>query len=192
MTRLIALHHAVFARIEAMAPWLLPSLARLLFAGVLLVYYLNSGLSKFGEGLACLVRPDAGAYVTIFPRAMEAVNYDASQLTAFHYLVTLAGTWAEVVLPVLIVAGLLTRLAALGLIGFVLVQSLVDVTGHGLAAADIGTWFDATSDALLLDQRAFWVFTLMVLVVKGAGPLSLDRALTALRPSRPASEPPVA
>jgi len=40
--------------------------------------------------------------------------------------------------------------------------------------ATIGAWFDAASDGLILDQRTFWVFTLVVLIVKGAGPVSVD------------------
>ena len=60
------------------------------------------------------------------------------------------------------------------MIGFVLVQSLTDIFGHGAAA---GAWFDRASDAVILDQRAFWVFLLAVLVLKGAGPLSADRLL---------------
>ncbi len=183
MTRLLTLYDATAHKLEAAAPWLIPSLARLVFAGVLLVYYLNSGLSKFGEGLLGLFRPDAGAYVTIFPKTMEAVGYDVSQLTIFHWAVTLAGTWAEVLLPVAIVIGLFTRLAALAMIGFVLVQSVVDVYGHGVSGADIGAWFDAPSNALLLDQRAFWIFALTILVLRGAGPISVDRALTAFRPA---------
>ena len=85
MTRLLSLYDAAARACEAAAPWLIPSLARLVFAGVLLMYYLNSGLSKFGEGVLGLFRPDAGAYVTIFPKAMEAANYDVSQLTVFHW-----------------------------------------------------------------------------------------------------------
>ncbi|QDC09052.1 DoxX family membrane protein [Oceanicola sp. D3] len=181
MTRLLSLYDAAVLRLEGAAPWLIPSLARLVFAGVLLVYYLNSGLSKFGEGVLGLFRPDAGAYVTIFPKAMEAVSYDISQLGVFHWAVTLAGTWAEVLLPVAIVIGLFTRLASAAMIGFVLVQSVVDVHGHGVSGGDIGAWFDVSSDALLLDQRAFWIFALGVLVLRGAGPISVDRALTALR-----------
>ncbi|MFY0635851.1 MAG: DoxX family protein [Vannielia sp.] len=186
MTRLLRLYDTATAQLEAAAPWLLPSLARLVFAGVLMVYYLNSGLAKFGEGVLGLFRPDAGAYVTIFPKAMEAVGYDISQLTLFHWAVTLAGTWAEVLLPLAIVLGLFTRLAALGMIGFVFVQSVVDVYGHGVTGDDIGRWFDAPSNALLLDQRAFWVLTLSVLVLRGAGPVSVDRALTTFRPASPA------
>jgi putative oxidoreductase len=63
------------------------------------------------------------------------------------------------------------------MIGFIGVQSWVDVTGHNLGAADIGAWFDRLPSALILDQRAFWVFLLIVLVLRGAGPISADRLL---------------
>lgn len=177
MNALASLHDAVFSRIERLSPVVLPTLARLIFAATLLVYYVHAGLQKFGNGIGGLFNPSASAYVTIFPRAFEAVGYDASQLGIFHHLVALAGTWAEVVLPVLVVLGLFTRVAALGMIGVVLVQSWVDVVGHGLGPADIGAWFDRLPSAVILDQRAFWVFLLLYLVFRGAGPLSLDRAL---------------
>jgi putative oxidoreductase len=111
----------------------------------------------------------------MFPKAMEAAGYDSSALSFFHYLVALAGTWAEFILPVLIVLGLFTRFAALGMIGFVVVQSLTDVYGHGAAW---GAWFDRFSDAVIVDQRAMWFLLLLTLVIKGAGPISFDRAIT--------------
>ncbi|MBT8408636.1 MAG: DoxX family protein [Alphaproteobacteria bacterium] len=178
MIALANLHSAIFTRIEAFAPVLIPTLARVVFAGTLFVYYWNSALTKFGDGAAGLLQPSAGAYIQIFPKAVEAAGYDVSQLSALHTLIVIAGTWAEVLLPILIVVGLLTRLAALGMIGFVIVQSIVDITGHGLGAADIGAWFDGLPSALILDQRAFWLFLLLVLVLRGAGPLSLDRLLS--------------
>ncbi len=150
----------------------LPLLARFTFAAVLLVYFWNAGLTKLGDGVLGLFRPALGAYAQIFPRQMEAVGYDASQLGLFHWAVVVAGTAAEFILPFLIVVGLLTRLAALGMIGFIFVQSLTDIVGHG---AGTGGWFDRASDAVILDQRAFWVLGLIVLVFKGAGVLSLDR-----------------
>ncbi|MEL6840885.1 MAG: DoxX family protein [Pseudomonadota bacterium] len=158
---------------------ILPLLARLVFAGVLLLYYWNSGLTKLGDGILGFVIPSSGAYVQIFPKAMEAVGYDTSQLSAFHWAVVVAGTWAEFILPVLIIVGLLTRLAALGMIGFIVVQSLTDLYGHGGIAHEgtLGAWFDRMSDALILDQRAFWVLCLLILVFKGAGALSVDRFL---------------
>jgi putative oxidoreductase len=149
----------------------LPLLARLVFAAVLLGYFWASGLTKLGDGL---FSPSVGAYAQIFPRAMEAAGFDVSQMGLGRRLVVVAGTWAEFVLPVLIVLGVATRLAALGMIGFVAVQSLTDVYGHG---AGWGAWFDRASDAVIADQRALWLLLLVVLVAKGAGALSVDRIL---------------
>jgi putative oxidoreductase len=175
MTGQKSLYTRLTTRLEQL-DWLVPTLARFLFAAVLLVYFLNSGMTKLGDGLAGLWTPSTGAYAQIFPKALEAVGYDSDALSVFHHLVVILGTWAEFALPALIVLGFLTRLAALGMIGFVFVQSLTDVYGHG-QAGEIGTWFDRFPDAIIMDQRALWVFLLLVLVVKGAGPLSFDRAL---------------
>lgn len=170
MTALIALH-ARFARFcDGQADWLLPTLARLVFAGVLLGYFWSSALTKFAGPFT----PSVGAYAQIFPRAFDAVGYDPSQLGLWHWAVVMAGAYAELILPTLIVLGLLTRLAALGMAGFVVVQSLTDIFGHSAAA---GAWFDRASDALILDQRALWLLLLIVLISKGAGPISADRFL---------------
>jgi len=178
MTALLSLYRAVTDHLER-ADWLLPTLARLLFAAILLMYFWVSGLTKLGEGFAGIFFPSTGAYVQIFPRMMEAAGYDTSQFSVLQTLIVVAGTWAEFILPLLIVLGLLTRLAALGMIGFIAVQSLTDLYGHnGWADAKVlGAWFDRFPDGIIMDQRAFWVFVLLVLVIKGAGPLSFDRAL---------------
>lgn len=155
---------------DRQADWLLPTLARLVFAGVLLGYFWASALTKFDGPFT----PSIGAYGQIFPRAFDAVGFDPSGLGLWHRLVALAGGYAEFVLPALIVLGLLTRAAALGMAGFVVVQSLTDIFGHGVAA---GAWFDRASDGLILDQRAFWMLLLAALILKGAGPFSADRLL---------------
>ncbi|MEO9651479.1 MAG: DoxX family protein [Roseobacter sp.] len=162
------------------ADWLLASLARFVFAATLLLYFWVSGLTKLGDGILGLFQPSVGAYAQIFPRVMESVGYDTSQLTFFHWAVVVSGTWAEFILPALIVVGLLTRFAALGMIGFIVVQSLTDLIGHGgfEHKETFGAWFDRFPDSVILDQRAFWVFVLLVLVIKGAGPLSLDKVLS--------------
>ncbi|NUH66045.1 DoxX family protein [Sulfitobacter sp. S0837] len=175
MTRYAELYRSLANRIES-AEWLLPTLARLVFGGVLLVYYLNSGLTKLGDGLLGVLEPAAGAYAQIFPRTFEAVGYDINALGLFHRVIVVAGTMTEFLLPVFIVIGLLTRLSALGIIGFITLQSLTDVYGHGQEAS-LGAWFDRFPDALILDQRALWIFLLLLLVIKGAGPLSLDHAI---------------
>ncbi len=178
MSRLTMIYTAIASQL-ARADALLPLLARLLFAGTLVGYYWASGLTKLGDGPLGFLFPSTGAYAQIFPRQMEAVTYDVSQLSVFHWLVVVGGTWAEFILPALIVLGLLTRLSALGMIGFIALQSLTDLYGHGAIAHEgtLGAWFDSAPDALILDQRAFWVFPLILLVIKGAGALSLDRLL---------------
>jgi putative oxidoreductase len=110
---------------------ILPLLAQLVFVGVLFMYYWNSGLTKLGDGILGILQPSSGAYVQIFPKAMEAVGYDTSQLTIFHSAVVTGGTIAEFALPILIAIGLFTHPAAFGMIGFITVQSLTDLYGHG-------------------------------------------------------------
>ena len=179
MQAVTRLHARVFDTLDAtLSPVLLPTLARFLFVASLFAYYWNSGLTKTGEGLAGLVRLDSGAYVQILPRVFDAAGYDPAALGPVARAVVLFGTWAEFVLPVLLLIGLFTRLAALGMIGFVLVQTWVDVAGHG---AELGAWFDRHADGLI-DGRGFWIFPLVLLVLKGAGPLSADAVLARRQP----------
>ncbi|MBR9841979.1 MAG: DoxX family protein [Rhodobacteraceae bacterium] len=178
MNTLIKLYNSASLGIEKLDTFL-PTLARFIFAATLLIYFWNSAKTKLGDGLFGILSSSSGAYVQIFPRVFEAVGYDSSQLSLFQHLIVLAGTWAEFILPALIVLGLLTRLAALGMIGFVTLQSLTDLYGHGgiQHPETLGAWFDRIPDGVILDQRAFWVFLLVLLVIKGAGPISLDRLL---------------
>lgn len=181
---LLAAHNAFFRLLDrATAGWLTPTLARLVFAGVLLMYFWASALTKLGDGPLGWLFPSAGAYAQMFPRAMEAVTYDVSQMAFWQWLVAVLGTWAEFILPLLIVIGLFTRLAAIGMIGFVIVMSLTDIIGHNADAATVGAWFDKASGSLIVDQRSLWIFVLIVLVVRGAGPISVDR-FTIERPKK--------
>ncbi|SPH17064.1 hypothetical protein DEA8626_00578 [Defluviimonas aquaemixtae] len=181
MNALIAPYDRAAQALDRIAPALVPLIARLVFAGVLLVYFWNSARTKVGEGVAGLFQPSDGAYIQIFPKTIEASGYDFSQLGWFHWAVAVAGTWAELLLPALIILGLFTRLASLGMIGFVVVQSATDIVGHGVAGDDLGRWFDAASGALILDQRALWIALLATLVLLGGGALSLDRMLSGRR-----------
>lgn len=179
MTRLFSLYERAFAPLDrAAGNWLLPSLARLIFAGTLLIYFWASGMTKLGEGPLGFLFLDFGTYVQMFPKAFEAAGYDPSQIGFGLKLIAVFGTWAEFVLPLLIVIGLLTRLAAIGMIVFIIVQSVTDIVGHNADAATVGSWFDRASGALIVDQRAFWIFVLLLLVVRGPGPLSVDRILS--------------
>jgi putative oxidoreductase len=177
MKPLILLYNRAANRLDAASPLLLPLLARLVFAAVLLLYFWGSATTKLGPGLTGFLTPSDGAYIQIFPKTTEAFGYDFSQFGAFHYIVVVAGTIAEFLLPLLIVIGLFTRLAALGMVGFIAVQSVVDVYGHGVSGDSLGALFDRASGALIWDQRLLWVFLLAVLVLKGGGALSIDRFL---------------
>lgn len=169
MHALVSTYNSLTGKADDLSGFLVPTLARLVFAAVLLVYYWNSaGLKIDGS----IFSPSAGAFGQIFPKAAEEVLYDVSQMNIFQRLVIFAGTVAEYVLPALILIGLLTRLAALGTIGFIWVQTLVDVTGHGVK---LGSLFDNSIG--LIDQRVMWTFLLLVLVIRGAGPLSVDALL---------------
>lgn len=169
----VALYARLFAGLDHVTrDWLPGALARLVFAGVLAGYYLNSALTKFDGSPFTL---SAGAYVQIIPPVFEAAGYDASQIAFFPWgLIVYLGSYTEVILPILIVLGLFTRLAALGMIGFVVVQSYVDIAFHHVDAATIGAWFNAQSGSAILDQRSLWIFLLAILVLQGAGRLSLD------------------
>ncbi len=173
MTRLNRLGQSL----NALAPALIPGFARLIFAATLLGYFWASAVTKVSPGLFGFLNPSAGAYAQIFPTAFAAAGYDPTALGLFPWAVTVAGTIAEFTLPLLIVLGLMTRLAALGMIGFVILQSLTDIWGHMAGPDTIGRWFDRISDAQILDQRAFWMLLLGVLLLQGAGPWSLDRLL---------------
>lgn len=148
----------------------LPLLARFVLTAVLARYFWASALTK----LDGIFTPSLGAYAQIFPLQLEAAGYDISGFGVFHWLVIMAGTYAEFVLPALLIIGFATRPAALAMTGFIVVQSLTDIVGHHADPATIGMWFDRASDALILDQRAFWVLGLVTLIGLGAGPFSID------------------
>lgn len=175
---LVDLHHRFFKNLEAaLDGWFLGLFARFVFAAVLLVYFWNAALTKLGSGILGIVQLSPGAYMQIVPGAMEAAGYSPSALSLHHHLIVYAGTYAEFILPALIVAGLFTRLAAIGMIGFVAVQSYVDIAFHGADERTIGALFDRFPDAAILDQRTLWLVPLVYLVVKGAGAISLDHFL---------------
>lgn len=171
----VRLYYGFFRAIErALDGWFLGLLARFVFAGVLFVFFWNSALTKVGSGFAGFFTPAVGAYAQILPKQMEAVGFDPSQLSDFEHVVVYAGTYAEFVLPILIVAGLFTRLASLGMIVFIAMMTYTDITGHNVDAATIGALFDRDPSSLISDQRTLWLFPLVYLVLRGPGAISLD------------------
>ena len=179
------LHDSVFGGLQdGLEDWFLGLLARLVFAAVLFVYFFNSAMTKVGEGLFGFLTVTDNAYFQILPTVVEQYEFDASQIPFFPYqLIVMAGTYGEIILPILILIGLFTRIAALGMIVFVAVQSYVDVAFHGADEKTIGAWFDRLSDSVILDQRALWIFLLVYLVVRGAGAISLDYLFAGRRAS---------
>lgn len=176
---LIRLHAGFFGALERLTNgWFLGLAARFVFAGVLLVYFINSALTKLGDGPLGFLSPSDGAYAQILPGLMEQVSYDTSQIAFFPYgLIVLLGTWGEFILPVLVTVGLFTRISSLGMIIFVIVMTYVDITGHHVDAATIGALFDGNPGSVIADQRLMWVFVLLVPVLKGPGIISLDALL---------------
>jgi len=177
--RLKKLHDWFFSLIENLAGgWFLGIAARLVFSSVLLVFFINSAMTKLGSGFPGVFVPAVGAYAQILPSVAEVAGYDPSNIALFPWkLIVLAGTYAEFILPIMLFLGLFTRVASLSLIGFIVVMSIVDVQFHGLDAKSIGMMFDRVQDGIIADQRLMWIFPLVYLMIRGAGPVSVDALL---------------
>lgn len=173
---LFRLHKAFFSSVEnALQGWFPGLLARFAFAAVLLGYFWNSARTKVGEGISGFFSVSDTAYFQIVPKVMEAAGLDTANVALFPWkLMVYAGTYAEFILPLLVVLGLFTRIAALGMMIFVIVQSYVDITQHQVGPETTGAWFDRFSDSAIMDQRLMWMVPLAYLVVKGAGAVSID------------------
>lgn len=180
ISRLAGWYNLIFEKIQdTLEDWFLGLAARFVFAGVLFFYLYNSALTKVGDGVLGFFSIQDNAYFQILPSVVERFDYDASQVPFFPYdIIVAAGTYSEFILPVLIVIGLFTRIAALGMIGFVAVQSFVDIAFHGADEKTVGALFDRFSDSVIVDQRSLWVFLLIYLVIRGPGLLSLDALWT--------------
>ncbi len=163
------------AGLEAVtANWLPGLAARFVFLATLFGYYWNAAQTKIDGSIFEL---STGAYAQIIPPVIEAVGYDKTAVALPWTALVYAGTYAEFVLPVLLVIGLFGRLSALGMLGFIVVQSYVDMTFHGVDAETAGAWFDRFPDAIIFDQRLLWAFPLIYLVLKGPGLVSVDGLL---------------
>ena len=183
MRTLIDLHDRTFALAARLTDgWFLPLFARLTFFAVLYFYFLNSAFTKVGPGLLGFFSIQPGAYYQIALPAVDAAGGDPSAVAFLPWgLIVLLGTYSEFLLPLLIVLGLFTRLSALGMIGFIAVQTLVDITVHQVDAATIGALFDRFPDSVILDQRLLWIFPLVYLVLNGGGRISLDGLMASRR-----------
>lgn len=166
-----SLHDAFFHWLSQYTDtWFEGLAARLIFFSALFQYYLNSAMTKFDGFL-----PNASAYAQIFPKTSEILEYDLTKMEFFHHIIVFLGSYGELILPVLIIIGLFTRIASVGMIIFIMVQSAVDIWGHFVES---GQPFDHISSGVIADQRLLWMFLLMIIVLRGSGALSLDRLLS--------------
>jgi putative oxidoreductase len=138
--------YAGFARAASSLKWLGLLGARLLVARV----FLLSGLTKW-DGLT--IREDtfylfADEYFAKYALPSPLINTFA-----------VAASIAEIVLPVLLILGLFTRAAALGLLAMTLVIQIFVYQD---------AWWNV---------HAWWAVVLVLLVTHGAGGASLDRRL---------------
>ena len=156
---------------------LLPLLARLAFAGGLLVFFLNSARTKFGTNP---FSPSIGAYAQILPEKAAAGGYSLAAFNWLDWLIVMGGTYGELILPLLLVLGLCTRLAAAGMIVFVAVMTWVDITAHGV---ELGAFFNRHANEII-DMRGFWLICLVVLLAMGGGRISLDTLICRLKTGR--------
>ena len=152
----------------------LPLLARFIFLITLFDFFLKSALTKFGDGVVGLVIPSPGAFAQILPAKAAAVSYNVSEMSIIDWAIVMLGSYGEVILPILIIAGLATRLSAIGMILFIIVMSIVDVAGHGVP---LGALLDGNPSSIVPDQRLFWTMPLLVLAFMGGGVFSLDHII---------------
>lgn len=188
VVRLTWLHRRIFGKAELLLDrWFLGLFARFVFLAVLYFHFLASAGAKVGEGFWGFFRITDQAYEQLLPSVLQTVGGNVAALAFVPWgLIVTVGTYAEFILPLLVVTGLFTRIAALCMIVFLAVQSYLDVFMRGADPEMIGAWFDRFSDGLIADQRLLWVFLLSYLVLKGPGLVSLDalflRRVVGMRP----------
>jgi putative oxidoreductase len=81
---------------------------------------------------------------------------------------------AGAVLPVLLVLGLATRIAAFGMIGLIAMTVVIDIFARSAPPEVIGALSDASPHDPISDLRLLWITVLAVPAVLGGGGLSLD------------------
>ncbi len=163
------------------APALTVTLARAGFAAVLLPWFVIGGLTRIA-GLSLSVGPAAGiwplslgAYYTFLPGVMAGNGVPSTAEHAFVLVMTLA----ELVLPVMVVAGMAGRLSATLLILHVWIRAA--------AAGELfrpGRLFDASPFDPGPDQVLLWSLVLLPVAIQGAGPFSFDGLVAYLRKRR--------
>ncbi|SOC31033.1 DoxX family protein [Thalassospira xiamenensis] len=149
-------------------------ISRIVFSLVLFNYYLGSFSTKFEVGPGLDFSLTSGAFAQILPDIADKFQYNVDAIPFFPWhIIVASGTIAELTLPLMIVAGFMTRLSALAMLFFVAVQTFVDIYFHG---AEAGRLFNGLSGELI-DQRLLWEFLIGILALVGGGKISVDHLL---------------
>ncbi|MGF1445992.1 MAG: DoxX family protein [Pikeienuella sp.] len=147
---MITLHNAVFGFFQRILEnWLLGLAARAVFAGTLFVYFYNSFLTKVDAANGDYFTVRDSAFIQIYgDKVFEAVQYDFSSLAFWPWgFIVYLGTYAEIVLPVLIILGFMTRIASLGMLIFIGVMTYKDITGEVLPPSLMVPGYEAPAAA---------------------------------------------
>ncbi|MGK9167643.1 DoxX family protein [Inquilinus limosus] len=131
--------------IDLIETWAAPVLQFAIRLWIARVFF-NSGLTKIQDWDATLFLFQEEYRVPLLPTSVAAVM----------------GTTCELAMPVLLVIGLMTRLAALPLIGISLVIQFV---------------LGASNPAYDNAEHIYWIFLLLVIAIRGPGRISLDHLL---------------
>ncbi|AMK21640.1 DoxX protein [Sphingobium sp. TKS] len=143
MNRLLALYDRAVAQLSARLP---ESLMLLFMRVVLAGVFWRSGQTKIAEG----------TWFTISDNAYALFESEYSGVPLPSHLAAVMATVSEHLFPVLLVFGLLTRFAALALLGMTMVIQIFVYPD---------AWWT---------EHSLWVAMQLALIVRGAGIFSLD------------------
>lgn len=149
MKRIFAFYDMCVARVSAAVPEAIMLLfMRVILAGI----FWRSGQTK-----------TEGSWLTISDNTYALFETEYAGVPLPPHLAANLASLAEHVLPVLLVAGLMTRLSALGLLGMTLVIQIFVYPD---------AWWT---------EHSLWSAMALALIVRGGGLLSLDTVLVRMR-----------
>ena len=150
MTRILALYDRAVALVATKLPeGLMLLFMRVVLAGI----FWRSGQTKIAEG----------TWFTISDNAYALFETEYSGVPLPSHLAAVMATMSEHLFPVLLVFGLLTRVAALALLGMTMVIQIFVYPD---------AWWT---------EHSLWIAMQLALIVRGAGLFSLDALLSKSR-----------
>lgn len=121
-----------------------------------------------------------GAFYRFGPATAEALMAGLGPPLGISLLVH-PMTLTELVLPLLLVAGLATRWAGAGMLLLIAVTTLIDLASHPEATVLMASMFDVYPFDVLTDLPLLWAMLAAIPLTLGAGPVSLDAGIDWLR-----------